>query len=743
MFRLFVAFLLGLAFVSVCSGENERPPSYRPRIALALEGGGALGLAHVGVLKVIEEMGLPVDIVTGTSMGALIGGFYSIGYDARRIEAIVEGMDWSELFSEDTRYAGRTILSDMNDARYFAEIGFDKDGLKSRGGLLEGRNILEFFDRLTLGLPNDVDFDDFPRKYRAVATDLESGDAVAFSRGNLADAMRASMSFPAIFAPYFINGRYYVDGGVADNLPVGVAKGMGADVVIAVHIKGGNAYDPKNTGRSPVESVTRSLDQLTRANTKAELAQADFVITLDLEGYWITDFRKSDEILALGEKAARASEPELRNFLERLGKLDAPALPRIEDRPFTALLVEGAITERDRAEATKIYSGIVGLADYGPFLESAYRKLNAKSKYDYIRLRAESSAGGRTLVVSLAKKPDPGNSLRLGLAYSGYYTDAISNKFVVTPGIVFRNFPAEGMELQADATFFDTPGIQVDLILPFLEYLDLRASISAKSGYDTYYDVKAANYQYQTQAASGGIFLETGYLAHELLSLGWRADLLSTDDISAIYSCPVVKRASLLLLSSEYRLLDHPTLTTSGLSLKVDYALSLPALGSERYFQSILGKYGLYIPIREGNSLGFKYIAGTDFSQDSKGGVAAPLHYKPALSDRILFPAPLTTEETMGCFVAGGGIDLKFALLKTTGLLKIPIFAVLTAAVGTALQEIAADETEDRPFHANASLGLGVRFDDAFGVLLRGGVNRNSAGKLKPFFAADIGAIPL
>jgi NTE family protein len=749
MNRSLVAVLAGLAIASLCQGQEiiAPPGPSRPRIALVLEGGGALGLAHIGALKVLEEMGVPIDMVVGTSMGSIVGGLYSVGYDAGQLEGIMEGMDWGEMFSEDSRSERRAILNDIRDARYFAEIEFDAHGFRTRGGLLSGRNILGFFDRLTLGAP--ADFDELPRRYRAVATDLESGDAVALSRGSLADAMRASMSFPAIFAPYYLGGRYLVDGGVADNLPVDVAKGMGADLVIAVDLQGGSAYDPKKSGLSSIDAVTRSFDQLTQANSKLQLSSADFVITVDLKGYWITDFAKGAEILRLGEKAARGREAELRAFLTGAGALEAPAAPSIPPapavlrEPISALLVEGAVSEKDKAEARSIYSGAIGLADSGPFLESAYRALDAKGKYEFIRLRVDPSAGRRTLVVSLAKKPEPGDSLRLGLAYSSFFADAISNKLVVTPGMVLRGFPAKGSELHVDATMLDTPGIEVDLVQPFLDSLDLRASLSARSDIDTYYDASAANYQYQTLAASGGVFLETGYLAHELLSLGWRADLLGGDDISAIYSCPTVRRASLLLLSSEYRRLDHPALPTSGLFVKADFGLSSRRLGSERDFQTLLGKCGAYVPVGAAGSIGFKGIMGTDFSLGSGGGDAAPLYYRPALSDRTLFPAPLSIGETMGSFVAGGGIDLKFSLRRPEGLVNIPLYAIVTAAAGAAIQDAEAFRAGNPPWHMNASLGLGIRFDDAFSVYARAGGNRNADGALKPFLAVDIGAIPL
>jgi NTE family protein len=745
MKRLFFATLVGLALISICRAEEAAPPqgNGHHRIALVLEGGGALGIAHVGVLKVIEELGIPVDLVVGSSMGALIGGLYSVGYDSDSLETLIAGADWNELFSEDTRSERRTILSDRDEAGYFARLDFDRKGFKSKGGLLDGRNVLNLFDRLTLDVPPDVDFDRLPIPYRAVATDLESGDAVAFGRGNISDAMRASMCFPAIFAPYRVNGRYYVDGGVADNLPVDIAKSLGADIVIAVHLKGGNPYDPEKTGLSPIDTMLRSLDQLTQGDTKARLALADFVITVDLKGYQITDFPESAAILRLGEKAAREREPELRAFIAGLGKLDAPRPRPVARGPITAVRVEGAASERQRAEAMGIYSGVIGLADYGPFLQSAYRRICAGSEYDSVRLRIDPGAEGRTLVVSLTPKPAPNDSVRLGLVYSGYCTDAISNRLIVTPSIVLRRFPAESSEIILGVPLFDSPGIQADFVQPFLNYMDFRASIEGNSGYAIYYNANAANYQSQIQSASDGVYLETGGLRNELLSFGWRFDWLSSDDISSIYSCPTAKHLSMLVLSSEFRRVDHPVLTTSGLFLKGDYTLSLPQMGSERYFQSIVGKSCAYLPIGGGNSLGIRGIMGTDFSEDSADSISAPLHYKPELSDRILFPAPLSIEEEMGSFVAGGGIDLKYSLRRPRGLVAIPLYAVFTAAAGTAIQDKEALQINGPLIQGNAALGIGFRLDDAFGVFLRAGVDRNTEKKYKPFFAADIGAIPL
>jgi NTE family protein len=725
------------------SAPPQAPAPARPRIALALEGGGALGIAHVGVLKVLEEMGVPVDMVAGTSMGALVGGLYSVGYTARDIEAIVSRVDWAEIFAEDGRAGGRTSRAAIQDSRYFAELAFDRSGFRVGGGLLGGRNVVALLDRLTLGVPDDADFDELPRPFRAVATDIENGNEKDFSSGKLADAMRASMSFPGVFSPYLLDGRYYVDGGVVNNLPVDVAKDMGADAVIAVHIVGGEAYDPKKFERSPVDAAMRSIDQLTRLNIQSRLDMADLVITVDLEGYWITDFAKSGEILAKGEAAARSREGEIRGFIEKLGKPAPRPARRAAAGPFASVTVEGAVSARDRAEAERIFSGVVGAADWDGMLESAYRELDDRAKYETIRFSAEGPPEARTLVVSLERKPDPGNGLRLGLSYSGYFTDTISNKITAAPGIVLRGFPLKSSELDVDLTLLDAPGIEVNFIQGLFGPFDARAEISAKTGFDNYYDASAANYQYEVAAASGGLFLETGGLRHELLSLGWRMDLLSSDDISAIYDCPEIKRASLLFLSSDYRRLDHPTLPTRGFFLYGDYSLALPALGSERYFQTARSKIGIYLPAGAAGSVGLRGIAGTDFSKSSSDSLAAPLRYKPTISDRVLFPAPLRIEETAGSIVVASGFDIKLAIRTPPGLLKLPLYAILTAAIGSAVQDRGDLDRDGLTIHGNASLGIGLRIDDAFGVFLRGGASRNTDGRIRPFFAADIGAIPL
>ncbi|MFM7622319.1 MAG: patatin-like phospholipase family protein, partial [Alphaproteobacteria bacterium] len=204
-----------------------------------LSGGGALGIAHVGVLKVLEDQHVPIDCIAGTSMGAIVGGLYASGYSAQELETLVETSQWATLFSEPNVRRDFTFQRKRDDLNFLMgfKIGInDKDGVVLPKGAILGNQIdLAFLD-FTLRSQGIDDFDRLPIPFRAVASDVETGNPVVLGRGSLVKAMRASMAVPGVFAPVEIDGKFLVDGGASNNLPVDVARAMGADRVIVVHI---------------------------------------------------------------------------------------------------------------------------------------------------------------------------------------------------------------------------------------------------------------------------------------------------------------------------------------------------------------------------------------------------------------------------------------------------------------------------------------------------------------------------
>src|SRR5450631_1481507 len=216
------------------AAELPRDPVLRPRICLVLSGGGARGIAHIGVLKVLEELKIPIDCIAGTSMGAVVGGLYASGMNAREIEATMRSVDWQEAFRDTPPRRDLAFRRKQDDRNFLVRLplGLKHGQILLPKGFIQGQKLQETLRQLTLPFSNSTDFDLLPTPFRAVATDLETGNAVLLDRGDLAIAMRASISAPGVFAPVEMNDRLLVDGGLAENLPINVARAMHADILI-------------------------------------------------------------------------------------------------------------------------------------------------------------------------------------------------------------------------------------------------------------------------------------------------------------------------------------------------------------------------------------------------------------------------------------------------------------------------------------------------------------------------------
>ena len=279
--------------------------SQRPRIGLVLEGGGALGLAHVGVIKWLEENRIPVDVIAGTSMGGLVGGIYASGESPGQIETLIRGIRWNEVLRGTTPYRDLSFRrkEDRRDYPNAFEFGL-KLGTQFPSGFNSGQQVGLILDRVGLPYSEMKTFDELPIPFRCVSTDLVSGETYVFDQGSLASAMRASMSIPAFFTPVRDGSHVWVDGGLLDNLPVDVARQMGADIVIAVHLKT-PPLDPK-TSLSSVGVLERSASVSIAINELRSMEKADILLTADVQRFDTTDYKLFDKIEAEGYKAAQA-----------------------------------------------------------------------------------------------------------------------------------------------------------------------------------------------------------------------------------------------------------------------------------------------------------------------------------------------------------------------------------------------------------------------------------------------------
>uniref|UniRef100_UPI0040268EFF patatin-like phospholipase family protein n=1 Tax=Prevotella sp. TaxID=59823 RepID=UPI0040268EFF len=306
--------ILGMLFLLCCllGNVNVQARPVRKKVGLVLGGGGAKGAAEVGVLKVLEEADIPIDYIVGTSIGGIVGGLYSIGYDAADIDSLFRNQNWLFLLSDQAKRESESFLSKDEKERYMIHLPLSRERKVSLPtGYLKGQNILNLFSKLTVGYHHVDDFSTLPIPYRCVAVDLVDGKEVVLSSGSLPMAMRATMSIPGVFAPVEWNGMMLVDGGALNNLPVDVVRDMGADVVICVDLSTG--WKKKEDLKSASSVVDQLIGIMGQTKYRKNKVDADIYINPQLKGYTPASFQPEaiDSMVERGKQAARRQWGEL------------------------------------------------------------------------------------------------------------------------------------------------------------------------------------------------------------------------------------------------------------------------------------------------------------------------------------------------------------------------------------------------------------------------------------------------
>lgn len=326
-FLLFTILLTSSLSLPVLAEESK------PKIGLVLAGGGARGLAHIGVIKALEKQNIKIDYITGTSMGALIGGLYAAGLSSSEIENFATNLDWEDSFNDEPKRAQLPFRQKQDEFNYFikGEIGMKDWELKLPSGFVQGQKQDLMLEKMLVNTANINDFTKLPIPFTAIATDISSGKAYSLNKGNLAKALRASMSVPGIFSPVIIDGHLLVDGGMTNNTPIDIARKMGADIIIVSDLH------QKRTAQNNLQNIldisSQIVNGLTLNNSLKQLKnikQNDVIIRPNLLLYSSTDFTKAKEIILAGEKAA-SSEYTLNN-LKNHPKTRTPTITKIPNK---------------------------------------------------------------------------------------------------------------------------------------------------------------------------------------------------------------------------------------------------------------------------------------------------------------------------------------------------------------------------------------------------------------------------
>ena len=311
--RLALAALFALAAAAPALAQPAaQPPPARPRVGIALGGGSARGMAHIGVLQWFEEHRIPIDIIVGTSMGGLVGGAYAGGMTPDEIRQLMRATDWDAMFESDSPFEDKTFRRKQDRRLYPSALEFGlKHGFGMAAGLNSGQQVSFLLDRVTLPYWDLESFDQLPTPFRCVAVDLRTSTVVVLGEGSLSEALRATMSIPAVFGPVEIGPWLLVDGGVLNNVPADVVRTLGAAAVIAVRVGEDTSAEKETPAPSILSLAARTITTMETASERIGLAAADLVIAPDLKGFDSLSWRRSDELADRGYQAAEAMSARL------------------------------------------------------------------------------------------------------------------------------------------------------------------------------------------------------------------------------------------------------------------------------------------------------------------------------------------------------------------------------------------------------------------------------------------------
>jgi NTE family protein len=493
--------ILVVNFGEVINVEAQVDGTKRPKIGLVLSGGGAKGLAHIGVLKMLEKHNIPIDYITGTSMGSIIGALYAIGYSADNIEKIAKGMNWDEIFDGSTPRKLIAIEEKDLEGKFLLEIPFKKGKPVIPTGLISAQKLEMELANITWSVHGINDFSKFKIPFRCIATDIETGEAVVMKSGYLPDVLRASMAIPSVFTAVEINNKLLVDGGLVRNFPVSDVKDMGADIVIGVDVAAPLFKKEEMNSMLLIMEQAASF-QNEKINAK-ETQLVDILIKPDITGYDASSFGAADILIKNGEKAALAVEDQIVNLKNKLnGICDSSKVqrnpPALHSIFINQIKFEGLRKVSENLVKSKLQikdSSWVALKD----IEKCVAILYGSRYFEKVNYRIELNDSGNVLIFRLSEQAF--SIFKAGLNYNNIFN---AN---VLLNATYRNILGEGSRLVLSSKLGSMPEFIVDYTIftkwkPSIglrahgEYYNLKESVF---GYNDSLNVEIGNNTFLTQ----------------------------------------------------------------------------------------------------------------------------------------------------------------------------------------------------------------------------------------------------
>ncbi|WP_052132423.1 patatin-like phospholipase family protein [Vibrio variabilis] len=454
--------------------EHSEP---RTKVAVVLAGGGAKGAAHIGVLKALEEMRVPVDFITGTSMGAYVGGLYATGMSADEIESFIDTVDWNTGYRDRVNRSERRVRDKEYEDRYqlTTDLGLRWGEMRAPRGIVQGQGMLKILRETTGNLPPFVSFDDLAIPYRSVATDIIELEPVIIGNGYLVDAMMASMSVPGALPPYEVNGRMLVDGGVTNNMPVDVARELGADVVIAVDISTDyKEEDDFTTFLTVADQLSNYLVRSTTNRQAETLTDEDVFLRPDVGDMETTEFDKMPEAFRKGYQAAMQN----RDLIKRYSLSSADYQKYVDDKEDARrnlrygdeIAVEDIVINNNSHYSKKLLENRLALEPGNTYstkeIEQSVQDLYALDRFELVSYRYDEVDGNDTLVIDVDEKSWGPNYVNFRFFLEDDFST--DSQYSIGMSTNFTDLNVHGAELRTNLEMGTDKMIEGELYSPFL-----------------------------------------------------------------------------------------------------------------------------------------------------------------------------------------------------------------------------------------------------------------------------------
>lgn len=593
--RLGTFFCLLLSTMAMAQQAEEQ----RPKVGLVLSGGGARGIAHIGVLKALEEMQVPIDCIAGTSMGAVVGGLYASGYTPAQIEALVKGLDWAAAFTDRPPRKYQTMRQKQIDSSFLIphRVGMNRGEIQLPLGAIEGQHLDQILHRAMLAAKDLDDFDKLPIPFRAVATDLVTGQQVVLSEGSLPTALRASMSIPGLFSPIELDGQMLVDGGMSNNLPISVARELCADVVIAVDIS--SPLLAKDNLTSVLAVTEQMTNFLTRKNVEEQLATLgpeDVLLVPDLIGFSSMDFKTALSTVQNGYDSVQLQRAAIAD-MSKAGHnryADLVDIRQLEERPFVVNFIE---VNNDSVLNDEIVRSRVRVEMGEPLnldvLEKSLDAIYGIDVFQSVTYELIHRDDGETGVAINARKRRWGpNYLQFGMRVSDDFSG--NNDYTIGAAYTRNALNALGGELRVDFTIGQEDLFELGLYQPVSPsarwFIEPRINYS-RNDLNTFFDDQLRE-QVELQGPGLAFALGRNLRSTDELRLEYQ---FGRGDINVLLGSDELINDDIeigeLVFEHRHDSLDNLWFPTSGLRSDLGYRWSRESLGSSANYEQAFATY--------------------------------------------------------------------------------------------------------------------------------------------------------